>query len=109
MLLIRFPGVALSSARCRILGALVLSCCALAFLPSGANASMVNCSGKATGDKHDKTLLNYTFRCTEEIKSYSGVATQDVSAFAPEVDVTDAAGSVQSKESFSCEGVLPSA
>jgi hypothetical protein len=81
---------------------------ALLLVPRAAHASFVDCVGATTHvDKTDRTQMAFNFHCSEEIKGYSVVSSQQLDTFSTENDVVDQSGATLSKESFSCEGSLP--
>jgi hypothetical protein len=81
----------------------------LLLTPRAAHASFVDCVGAAVhNSKTDKSSMTYRFRCSEGIQGYTIMSSQALGSFGTENVITDQSNAVVDKESFSCEGVLPS-
>ncbi|GAC1317523.1 MAG: hypothetical protein NVSMB25_05310 [Thermoleophilaceae bacterium] len=93
-----------------VIGAITLSCCvlALALAPGAARASEVFCSGTANPGSGTPLKYAYGFTCTGEIKAFSIVSTHPVDSFSSTADVFLPDGNPGPKQSFDCEGGLPS-
>jgi hypothetical protein len=99
----------LAPARRRAPWGVVVTCCALAVaaFPAAASANTVNCGGTAKPGKGEPNELVYALHCTEEVKSFSIVASGLLDSFGAETTLTPAAGGPLGKL-FACEGEIPS-
>jgi hypothetical protein len=103
------PG---SSLRPRVLActaAAALACAVALTLPHSASAASVVCAGGTTlgTGKGPDQLIDYKFRCTEDIKAFSIVTNTSVDSFSTEVLVLDPNQQTVGGQSFGCEGDIP--
>lgn len=83
---------------------------ALAAVPGDASAANLTCRGhtslgQVTEDADNP--LDYRFACTGRIVGYTLISDRELDYFDPELEVTDAAGTVVPTDSFGCEGDIP--
>jgi hypothetical protein len=77
---------------------------------TAASANTVTCAGgvKPSTTAKDKSILDYSFSCSEDLKAYSIVSSMSLGEFSTETVVTDATGGPVSGQAFRCEGDIPS-
>ena len=82
----------------------------LALLPAGASANSVICGGtaKRAPDTTDRNQVEYSFHCTESLKSYTIAASAPLDSFGADTSITPLAPGGATGKLFSCEGSIPS-